>query len=153
MNIIKKYYVKKFIRSIDNDIKVKFGKYLECDVENKTIYVTNVTSKIDIDTFNNYVRELSPNCKFNTFILGILHEIGHIYTYCEQEENNYRQDVELLSLLFENNKISAEDFNKLYLRLNMEKDATEWAIDFAMKNKSFCKKYEKKIGKEFSKNC
>ena len=72
MNIIKKYYVKKFIRSIDNDIKVKFGKYLECDVENKTIYVTNVTSKIDIDTFNNYVNELNPHCNFNTFILVIV---------------------------------------------------------------------------------
>ncbi|MGN0992934.1 MAG: hypothetical protein ACI4PE_03345 [Bacilli bacterium] len=151
MNLIKKFYVKQFVHSIDKNIKVKFGKNLQCDIENQTIYVTNKTDKIDIQTFKEYVRELNSKCFFNTFILGILHEIGHIYTYDERDEEEYFRDNELLTLLFQEKKIDAVDFNKFYLRLEMEKKATQWAIDFSMLNKDFCKKYQKKLGKEIYK--
>lgn len=151
MNIIKKYYVKKFVKQIDRTIKVKFGKRLECEPTENTIYVNNVTDKIDTKTFNEYVRELNSKCKFNSFILGILHEIGHIYTYEEQNEEEYNRDTELLSLLFQEKKLTEEQINYFYLRLPLESNATKWAIEFAMLNKNFCKYYQKKLGKEICK--
>lgn len=151
MNIIKRFYVKQMVKQIDKSIKVKFGKCLECEPTENTIYVNNKTDIIDIVTFRDYVKELDSKCKFNTLLLGILHEIGHIYTYEEQNEEEYTRDTELLSLLFKEKKLSAKQLNKFYVRLPLEANATKWAIDFAMQNKKFCKYYQNKIGKEISK--
>ena len=151
MNIIKRFYVKQMVKQIDKTIKVKFGKCLECEPTENTIYVNNKTDIIDIVTFRDYVKELNSKCKFNTLLLGILHEIGHIYTYEEQNEEEYTRDTELLSLLFKEKKLSAKQLNEFYVRLPLEANATKWAIDFAMQNKKFCKYYQNKIGKEISK--
>ena len=151
MNIIKRFYVKQMVKQIDKTIKVKFGKCLECEPTENTIYVNNKTNIIDIVTFRDYVKELNSKCKFNTLLLGILHEIGHIYTYEEQNEEEYTRDTELLSLLFKEKKLSAKQLNEFYVRLPLEANATKWAIDFAMQNKKFCKYYQNKIGKEISK--
>ena len=151
MNIIKRFYVKQMVKQIDKSIKVKFGKCLECEPTENTIYVNNKTNIIDIVTFRDYVKELNSKCKFNTLLLGILHEIGHIYTYEEQNEEEYRKDTKLLKLLFKEKKLSAKQLNEFYVRLPLEANATKWAIEFAMKNKKFCKYYQNKIGKEISK--
>ena len=151
MNIIKRFYVKQMVKQIDKSIKVKFGKRLECEPTENTIYVNNKTDIIDIVTFRDYVKELNSKCKFNTLLLGILHEIGHIYTYEEQNEEEYRRDTKLLRLLFKEKKLSAKQLNEFYVRLPLEANATKWAIDFAMQNKKFCKYYQNKIGKEISK--
>ena len=151
MNIIKRFYVKQMVKQIDKSIKVKFGKCLQCEPIENTIYVNNKTDIIDIVTFRDYVKELNSKCKFNTLLLGILHEIGHIYTYEEQNEEEYTRDTELLSLLFKEKKLSAKQLNEFYVRLPLEANATKWAIDFAMQNKKFCKYYQNKIGKEISK--
>ena len=151
MNIIKRFYVKQMVKQIDKSIKVKFGKCLQCEPAENTIYVNNKTDIIDIVTFRDYVKELNSKCKFNTLLLGILHEIGHIYTYEEQNEEDYNRDTKLLSLLFKEKKLSAKQLNEFYVRLPLEANATKWAIDFAMQNKKFCKYYQNKIGKEISK--
>ena len=151
MNIIKRFYVKQMVKQIDKTIKVKFGKCLQCEPTENTIYVNNKTDITDIVTFRDYVKELNSKCKFNTLLLGILHEIGHIYTYEEQNEEEYTRDTELLSLLFKEKKLSAKQLNEFYVRLPLEANATKWAIDFAMQNKKFCKYYQNKIGKEISK--
>ena len=151
MNIIKRFYVKQMVKQIDKSIKVKFGKCLECEPTENTIYVNNKTDIIDIVTFRDYVKELNSKCKFNTLLLGILHEIGHIYTYEEQNEEEYTRDTELLSLLFKEKKLSAKQLNEFYVRLPLEANATKWAIEFAMKNTRFCRYYQNKIGKEISK--
>lgn len=151
MNIIKRFYVRQMVKQIDKSIKVKFGKCLECEPTENTIYVNNKTNIIDIVTFRDYVKELNSKCKFNTLLLGILHEIGHIYTYEEQNEEEYRRDTKLLRLLFKEKKLSAKQLNEFYVRLPLEANATKWAIDFAMQNKKFCKYYQNKIGKEISK--
>lgn len=143
MNKMRK--VKQFVKIIDNSIKVKKGKALECDIENKTIYISFKSNPVDIKTFLDFVKELNPKCKYNDIILGILHEIGHIYTYDKLNEKQWEEDNELLSALYKQNLISATDFNKFYVRLPLEKNATQWAIDFAMLNKKFMDKYSKVI--------
>ena len=151
MNIIKRFYVKQMVKQIDKSIKVKFGKCLQCEPTENTIYINNKTDIIDIVTFRDYVKELNSKCKFNTLLLGILHEIGHIYTYEEQNEEDYNRDTKLLSLLFQEKKLSAKQLNEFYVKLPLEANATKWAIDFAMQNKKFCKYYQNKIGKEILK--
>lgn len=145
LNLRKKYYVKKMVKEINKNIKVKFGRALECEPTENTIYVAFQSDEVDKKTFLEYVKELNNKCKYNDLILGILHEIGHIYTYDEDDEESYLQDTELLSKLFQAKKLSAEQVNHFYLRLDMESKATKWAVDFAMLNKNFMTKYSKVI--------
>lgn len=148
MKWIEKYYVKKMIKKIDKKIKVKFGSILECDTENDVVYVTDVADEIDCVTFKKFVKELNPKIEYNTLLLGILHEIGHIFTKDEVDEEQYLKDVSLLEMLYRTGQLTDRDVNYFYVRLPLEKRATEWALEFATRNRSFCQYYQKKIGKE-----
>lgn len=149
MNIFKRYYAKKMVKQIDKTIKVKFSNQLACEPENNTIYICNKTDKIDVETFKEFIKELDPKNTFNTLILGILHEVGHIYTFTdERQEEEYNNDLSLLEYLHRAKKIDDRQMNYFYLRLDLEKRATEWAIEFSKNNKAFCRYYQKKIGKE-----
>ena len=92
-----------------------------------------------------YVKELDKTCQFNDLVLGILHEIGHIFTYDENDEEPYLQDTKLLSLLYKEQMLSAEELNRFYLRLDMESKATKWAIEFAQANQMFVSRFQKQI--------
>lgn len=145
MKFFKKLKVKKFVKQISPDIKVKFGRALECEPTENTIYVAFKSDEVDKKTFMEYVNELDNTCKFNDLVLGILHEIGHIFTYDEDDEEPYLQDTELLNLLYKEHKLSAEDLNRFYVRLAMESKATKWAIEFAKANQKFVSDFQKQI--------
>ena len=147
MKIVKKLLVKRMVKKIDPEIKVKFGRTLECEPTEKTIYVAFTSNEVDKKTFMDYVKEVNSKCKFDDLILGILHEIGHIFTYDEDDEEPYLQDTELLSKLYKEHLLTAEDVNYFYLRLPMESKATKWAIEFAMQNPQFTKYYQKRLCK------
>jgi hypothetical protein len=145
MKFFKKLKVKKFVKQISPDIKVKFGRALECEPTENTIYVAFKSNEVDKKTFMEYVKELDKNCNFNDIVLGILHEIGHIFTYDENDEEPYLQDTELLSKLYKENMLTDRQVNEFYLRLDMESKATKWAIEFAQANQMFVKKFQEKI--------
>lgn len=145
MKMFKKLKVKKFVKQISPDIKVKFGRALECEPTENTIYVAFKSNEIDKKTFMEYVKEIDKNCQFNDLTLGILHEIGHIFTYDEDDEEPYQKETELLNLLYKEKILSAEELNRFYVRLDMESKATKWAIDFAQANQNFVKEFQEKI--------
>ena len=145
MNFIKYLKIKKMIKQIDKSIKVAHASCLECEPENAKVYVGFKNTEMENRTFRDYVNELNPNCKYGDLLLGVLHEIGHIYTIDQVNEEEYLQDTSLLQALQEQDLISSEQMNVLYLRLPLESIATKWAIDFAMNNKEFCDKWEKQL--------
>lgn len=144
-NIIKFLKIKKMIKQIDNSIKVKYGKILECEPENAVVYIGFNNTELENRTFRDYVDELQPDCIFNDLLLGILHEIGHIYTLDEADETEYLKDTELLNQLYRNDLISDEQRQYFYLRLPLESKATKWGLDFARENENFCKQWNKLI--------
>lgn len=145
MKMFRNFQVKKLIKRIDKNIIVKFGDRLECEPTENTIYIAYTTNKIDKKTFMNYVRELDPQCPFNDITLGILHEVGHCFTHDEDLEDDYNFCVELLSKLYQENKLNDTQLNELYVRLDLETMATKWALDFARENESFVRKLEKLV--------
>lgn len=146
MKLIKYLKIKKMVKLINVDIKVKFAKRLECEPENAKIYVGFKNNEMENRTFKDYVKELQPNvCKYSDMLLGVLHEIGHIYTIEQADESEYLQDVDLLYKLREKDLISAEQMNYFYLRLPLESLATKWAIDFININKAFCDKWDNEL--------
>ncbi len=146
MNIIKNLKVKKIIKKIDKNIKVRFGRTLECEPTKNKIFIAYETNEVDRKTFLDYVKELDPQCSFDDITLGILHEIGHIYTYDEELEDDYTFSVNLLSKLYQEHKLTDVQLNELYVRLDLEQLATQWAIDFAKSNELIVKELAKAIG-------
>ena len=144
-NIIKFLKIKKMIKQIDNSIKVKYGKILECEPENAVVYIGFKNTELENRTFRDYVNELQPDCIFNDLLLGILHEIGHIYTLDEADETEYLKDTELLNQLYRNDLISDEQRQYFYLRLPLESKATKWGLDFTRENENCCKQGNKII--------
>ena len=153
--ILKPYNV--ILKNFDEDIRISIGTKFCCfpQLEEKEIEIPIFEDKKGRKAFyekmQRRLKEYKINGEFSSEILSFLHEIGHIYTYEEQNEEEYTRDTELLSLLFKEKKLSAKQLNEFYVRLPLETNATKWAIDFAMQNKKFCKYYQNKIGKEISK--
>ena len=148
-NIIRKQKaVRNFVKAIDPSIKVKFGKYLECCPRENTIYVAFKSNEIDTFTFMEFVEELNPNNELNDLVLGILHEIGHLYTLpTKAKDREYSKQLAMLTTLNEIGGMDDYDMNRAYLRLEIERNATEWAVDFAEENENFCKKFQKRLDK------
>lgn len=144
MNIIKKIGVKKFVKEIDKDIKVKFQKWdMECDIFEEIVYIGKTyTPRMD-ELFMDYVKQINPNCNTPMFLLSILHEIGHIMTYEEEDLDEKHATYGLLQIfLGEDPSPEAIDAcANMYFRIPLEAKATMWAIDFAMSNPDLINKY------------
>ena len=153
MNIIKRFYVKQMVKQIDKSIKVKFGKCLQCEPTENTIYVNNKTDIIDIVTFRDYVKELNSKCKFNTLLLGILHEIGHIYTYTRFNEIKYNFCTTLIKEIQakHTNPKYLNFFYNCYFNLKLERLADKWAMDFIKNNQELVDQWQIMLQENYNK--
>lgn len=146
MNIIKRIGVKHFVKEIDKDIKVKFQKYdMECDIYEDTVYIGKTYDFRTDKWFMEFVHSIEPNCNYSPFLMSLLHEIGHIMTF--DEDNMEQKDIiyGLLNTEYEDKKENEQDVEKyvnLYFRIPLEEEATKWGINFAMKNTKLINKYK-----------
>ena len=139
--------IKSFIMEVNPMLSVKFQEYdLECDVFDETIYVGKSYDKRTDRYFREFVNELNPECaKINLFLLSLLHEIGHIETWDEDEADNKDMIYSLLQMEFEDSNLGDADLKKycdLYYHIPLERNATEWGIEFALSHMDLMKKYE-----------
>jgi hypothetical protein len=142
MNIIKKIGCRNFVKEIDKNIKVKFQKYdMQCDVDDEIVYIGK-SYNIDTDRyFMDYVKELSPKCKTPMFLLSILHEIGHIMTWTDDNADLKETQFALLEMGYQEGEIDLEECCNMYFRIPLESNATIWAIEFAEDHPDLIKKY------------
>lgn len=145
MNIIKKIGIKRFVREIDKDIKVKFQKYdMECDVYEDTLYIGKTYDSRNDRFFMEFVKELNPDCNVHVFPLSILHEIGHIMTWDEDAADDKDMLYALLKISFDESKkddAALKEYDDMYFRIPLEQNATQWGIDFAMAHPELIEKY------------
>ena len=144
MNIVKRFGIKKFIKEIDKDIKVKFQKWdMECDVYEDTVYIGATYNKRTDVLYENFVKTLNPDCDVPVFLLSILHEIGHIMMYDEEDMEEKDMIYGLLKTALDNDP--SQDLEdrcvKAYFRIPLELKATQWGIDYAMSHPDFIQKY------------
>lgn len=134
--------IKKFIKTIDGSIKVKFQKgRMECDPVREIIYIGTTKIKEEDEFFGNFVKEIAPDCPYNSLIMGILHEIGHIMTYTDELDEDRDKQYALLQTAHHFGVIDSQELNKEYFKIPMELEATQWGIDFAMGYPEFMNKY------------
>lgn len=148
-----------FIKQIDNTIEIKIEKEitkygLACEPTESKIFIGLRNTTLEEKAFQDFVNELEPNFfdkyKINCFILSILHEVGHIMTHEEEQEEEYAKDTNLLIELESQGLISKEQQANFYARLTLEQWATQWAIDFCKLNNAFVKEYQDKIIKRLA---
>lgn len=144
----------KFINEINSDIEViiekDLNKYgLACEPVEQVVYIGLRNTPDEENAFVNYVNELEPDFynkfKINNLILSILHEVGHCFTHNEELEEEYNIDTELLNKMEENGYLTKRQQCDFYVRLELERLATQWAIDFCKNNLKFVKDFQEKI--------
>lgn len=134
--------IKKFIKEIDGSIKVKFQKgRMECDPEREIIYIGKTRIPEEDKFFGDFIKEIAPDCPYNSLIMGILHEIGHIMTYTDELDEDRNKQYALLQAAHEFGVYDTAALNKEYFKIPMELEATWWGIDFAMSFPEFMNKY------------
>jgi len=146
MNKEMKLGIYKFIKEVNPDYNIKFQKYdLECDVYEETIYVGESYDKRTDRYFENFVKELNPECsKVNPFLLSLLHEIGHIETYTEEDEDDKDKVYAILKMQYDEEELSddkLEEYCNMYFRIALEQNATEWGINYALSHLDLMEKY------------
>ena len=138
--------IKKLIKSINKNIKVVFHKgQLECDIINKIVYVGSKNSDIADRLFSDFVKENCSECKYNAFLMGILHEVGHIMTWNEELDKDRDEQYSLMKVAYKLGLYDADTLNKEYFKIPLELNATKWGIEYAMSHRRKMNKLDKKI--------
>lgn len=137
MNREIKQGIRDFINIVNPDLEIKFQKWdLECDVYTDTIYIGRTFDKRTDEYFKNFCTVLNPETtKINLFLLSILHEIGHIETWTEEDNEQKEIIYNLLQTQFNENELNDEklaEYCNIYFRIPLEKNATEWGINYAL---------------------
>lgn len=147
MNKEMKLGIYRFIKEVNPELLVKFQKYdLECDIFDEIIYIGESYDRRTDKYFENFVNQLNPECsKINPFLLSLLHEIGHIETYTEEDMDNKDATYAILKMQYDEDELSdekLEEYCNMYFRIPLEQNATEWGINYALSHLDLMQKYD-----------
>ena len=137
---------RKFVRSIDPTITTTFIRNDFCAFISQKII--NLTFDKD-DCFDNMFDEFIQKhfgVSINPFLMGMLHEIGHIMTYNPQLAYERIIIYELLKIDFEFERF--HDFTNMYFAIPSEFEATRWGVEYYLSHKEPCDHFLKESGYE-----
>lgn len=136
---------REFVRSIDPEITTTFiENEFYAMAQSKIINLTFVNSEFD-DIFDAFIRK-HFNISINPFLIGVLHEIGHIMTFDEQLDRERSIIYYLLDLDFDWERY--RDFTNMYFAIPSEFEATKWGVGYYLTHKAKCDNFLKEIGYE-----
>lgn len=132
-----------FIKEINSNYKVKFQKEeTEVDIPETTIYIGKQSDKESEWDFIKFANQINPNCKYiNPFLLTILHEIGHIKTWNQKDDDERSAINTALEIAYNKKLIKYKTYCNMYFNIPLERKATEWAINFALSHLDLIDKY------------
>lgn len=127
--------IEKFVHSIDSTIEVDFAHNFCADISEYKIYIEDYAHPEEDELIQTFVQERF-NIKMEPFLIGLLHEIGHLMTY-ESELNEQRTIMyALLSLAYEEDL--HEEYSKIYFTIPAELAATTWAVEYYKNHTKQC---------------
>lgn len=136
--------IRDFIKSIDSDIQVRFSdEDFYCNVNKKEVNIPwkeEYSAAAMIDEFIEDTFEVA----INSFLMGILHEIGHIQTYNKEEMEERDMIYGMLRMMYDED---AASLNEIYFSIPAEFKATEWGVNYYLSNKDACDNLIQSIGK------
>ena len=135
--------IKEFVHSIDPEIKVHMsGDEFYCIISEKLINVPFVSDSEGDRLFDEFVMDRFGK-SINPYIMGILHEIGHIKTF----DYNLDKDRDILYFMLQLDYTNEryEEFTRMYFSIPSEFTATEWAVNYYLSHKEQCDNLIKEI--------
>ena len=130
--------IERFVKSIDPTIEVEYEDEFSVIIEDKVIYIGINTDPLGDKLIQDFVLKRF-GVVIDPFLIGLLHEIAHIKTY--SPEKDFERDL-LYELLWTD--VSEEnfiEFTEMYFSIPAEYDATEWAVNYYLKNKDKCDEF------------
>jgi len=136
-----------FAHSINDNIEVVEGMLFESDMIQRTVFVDldNLHAEDD-EVHLQVMREMGYLIDINLYTYSFLHEIGHIMT-----SNKYSQIVPILRSYIKRveklEDLDAEpvEIARVYKRLQLERDADEFAYQYYLHNYEAVKQLDKEI--------
>ena len=133
--------ITQFIHSIMSDVQVIYDDAdFWCDIPNKVVNVGE-----NRDTYGDRLIQQFVMDKFgismHRFLIGCLHELGHIATYDEDLDQERSVLYLMLQLNFEEDKV--DEYSYAYFSIPSEYEATKWAVNYYLSHKEYCDNFIK----------
>ena len=138
--------IRKFVHSINPNIKVRISFdefYAEC--RNRLINICLKRDEIEDKIFDDFIK-YKFGVSVNPFLVGILHEVGHIMTFDGDLDHDRDILYYMLQLNFDEDRW--EEYSLMYFQIPAEFEATKWAVNYYLSNKDYCDNFLKEIGYE-----
>lgn len=131
----------KFIQSIVPDVRVKFedDEYY-VDLNDRVINIGINPDPNGDRLIHEFVLE-KFGVSMSPFLIGVLHEIGHLMTFDPVAQAEGDVLYFLLSLNYDSMK--HDEYSRLYFSLPTEIAATEWAVNYYLSHKEKCDSFIK----------
>lgn len=149
-------FAKQIIRNVKFKVGVDFAYYHEDNLIEYALLITDSSG----DYFYKFIIDRSweqyQNIRieqFDIFLVSLLHEIGHVFTFHYNDYDKYFEQRELYDTMSINAE-TIEERNKifnLYHNLPEELAATDFAIKFMQNNYDYCVQWNSIFNKTFQK--
>ena len=135
--------VKAFVNLIDPDIKVHMsGDEFYCIIDEKLVNVPFASDPEGDRLFCEFVFDRF-GVAVNPYLMGILHECGHIMAFDKYLDKDRDILYYMLQLDFKEERY--EEFTRMYFSIPSEFAATEWAVNYYLSHKELCDNFLKEI--------
>ena len=131
--------IEDFIWSIDDFIDVDFNTSEFCvDIENECVFIPLNSKEEENKMFLDFIGEEYGEYDMDADVLGILHEIGHIFTY--DENLAWAREIQTLRLRLDFDAAASDlrEYNFAYFRIPAELNATNWAVEYYRNHRQEC---------------
>lgn len=133
--------IKKFVEQINPNFKVHKSKEWSSLWSTGELWIPYF-SKIELEGDKEYLDFIEKEYHFrpNTYIISLLHEIGHLETENQELSDNRAIKYASLEYAFENRFITREQLFNDYFKIEAEILATNWAVNYYKNNLQKIKK-------------
>ena len=131
--------IEDFIWSIDDFIDVDFNTSEFCvDIKNECVFIPLNSREEENKMFLDFIGEEYGEYDMDADVLGILHEIGHIFTY--DENLAWAREIQTLRLRIDFDAAASDlrEYNFAYFRIPAELNATNWAVEYYCNHRQEC---------------
>lgn len=129
--------VKAFVNKIDPMIEVYTDESeFFADIDDYSIAVTFNQDYETDELFSFFLYE-EFGVHADTFVMSVLHEIGHLMTNDDDMLDERDTIYSLLKVGYEVSN-NFQDYNRMYFHIPAEYEATSWAVDFYRNHKKMC---------------
>ena len=143
---LERHNIQRFVKDINQEYKVSFQEIFEADIYEEEVFI-GIRGYAGTDEGQMFVAwfEKEFGFKINTWLIALLHEIGHLETTTEELEDDREERYTLLEVIYEDNKMSIEELNNRYFKIPCEYAATTWAVDYYLNHKNKCENLLKEL--------